>query len=134
MPEDKSGVGAAVNNTLRQIGAALGVAVMGSVYSVRYRAELGDALAPLPEGLRGEAETSLGATLGALDSALHGGAAGPVAPPTAAIRDEAMGAFVESMQSTVLLAAAVIAVDVVLGLLLLPGRDRTSDHQTDPAA
>jgi EmrB/QacA subfamily drug resistance transporter len=140
VPEDKSGAGAAVNNTLRQIGAALGVAVMGSVYSVRYRAELGDTLTPLPEGLRGEAETSLGATLGAVDSALHGdaavhgGAAGPVAPHAEAISNRAMDAFVESMQSTVLFAAAVLAVAVVLGLLFLPGRDLTSDHETDPAA
>jgi hypothetical protein len=69
VPDDKAGVGAAVNNSLRHAGATLGVAVVGSVLSVRYRGVLGSAVDVLPADLRASASDSLGGTLGALTTA-----------------------------------------------------------------
>ena len=37
VPREKAGVGSAVGNTVRQVGGALGVAVLGSVLSAVYR-------------------------------------------------------------------------------------------------
>ena len=37
LPREKAGVGSAVSNTVRQVGGALGVAVLGSVLSAVYR-------------------------------------------------------------------------------------------------
>jgi EmrB/QacA subfamily drug resistance transporter len=123
VPDEKSGVGAAVNNTVRQIGAALGVALMGSAYSVTYRDELGTGtLAALPEPLRADAETSLGATLGALDHGLHSDGGAALAPHAPGIVAQAQDAFVASLQSTVLIAAAALALAVVLAAVLIPGR------------
>ncbi len=48
LPREKAGVGSAVSNTIRQVGGALGVAVLGSVLSAVYRSDIGDALTGLP--------------------------------------------------------------------------------------
>lgn len=41
VPNEKAGAGAAVNNTVRQVAAALGVAVLGSILAVSFRSHLG---------------------------------------------------------------------------------------------
>jgi EmrB/QacA subfamily drug resistance transporter len=41
VPRDKAGAGSAVNTTVRQVAGALGVAVLGSVLAVSFRANLG---------------------------------------------------------------------------------------------
>lgn len=41
VPREKAGAGSAVNNTVRQVAAALGVAILGSVLSVAFRSHLG---------------------------------------------------------------------------------------------
>ncbi len=41
VPREKAGAGSAVNNTVRQVAGALGVAILGSVLSVAFRADLG---------------------------------------------------------------------------------------------
>jgi DHA2 family integral membrane protein (MFS transporter) len=41
VPRDKAGAGAAVNNTVRQVAGALGVAVLGSLLAVSFRTHLG---------------------------------------------------------------------------------------------
>ena len=44
LPREKAGVGSAMSNTVRQVGGALGVAVLGSVLSSVYRGEIAPAL------------------------------------------------------------------------------------------
>jgi EmrB/QacA subfamily drug resistance transporter len=121
--EDKSGVGAAVNNTLRQIGAALGVAVMGSVYSVSYRSTIAPVLDPLTPPLPHQAGDSLGGTVLALKGA-HG------AP---AILEQARDAFVASMHTTVLVAVGVLAVAAALAQLWLPAYAPAEADEPSPA-
>jgi hypothetical protein len=41
VPREKAGAGAAVNNTVRQVGGAIGVAVLGSILAVLFRSHLG---------------------------------------------------------------------------------------------
>ncbi|MBE7187475.1 MFS transporter [Jatrophihabitans endophyticus] len=41
VPREKAGAGSAVNNTVRQVAGALGVAVLGSIVAVSFRAHLG---------------------------------------------------------------------------------------------
>jgi EmrB/QacA subfamily drug resistance transporter len=121
--EQKSGVGAAVNNTLRQIGAALGVAVIGSVYSVSYQAQIGSLLDPLTPPLPPQAGDSLGGTVLALERVQ--------APP--AVLEQARDAFVASMHTTVLVAIGVLAVGALLAQLWLPRRSPAAAAQPSPA-
>ena len=58
MPLGKAGVGSAMNDTTRELGGALGVAVLGSVVTSSTGASLG-AVAGLPEQARPAAESGL---------------------------------------------------------------------------
>ena len=59
LPREKAGVGSAVTNTIRQVGGALGVAVLGSVLSEVYRTSIAGGLAALPEAARAAAAESV---------------------------------------------------------------------------
>jgi EmrB/QacA subfamily drug resistance transporter len=41
VPREKAGAGSAVNNTIRQVASALGVAILGSILAVAFRSHLG---------------------------------------------------------------------------------------------
>ena len=66
LPREKAGVGSAVNDTARQIGGALGVAVLGSVMSSTYRPRVRDAIAgyPVPADVADAITEQLGAAMG----------------------------------------------------------------------
>jgi EmrB/QacA subfamily drug resistance transporter len=59
LPREKAGVGSAVSNTIRQVGGALGVAVLGSVLSAAYRSSMAPHVGQLPASARGAASESI---------------------------------------------------------------------------
>jgi EmrB/QacA subfamily drug resistance transporter len=122
LPRESAGAGSAVNNTVRQVGGALGVAILGSVLSASYRGNVEPALAVLPEGIRHAAGESLGATLLAAER-VGGPALGLVAP--------AKDAFVDAMHVTSLGSALVALLGAVVVAVWLPGKDRA--HAAPPA-
>src|SRR5436190_23613707 len=63
VPDEKQGVASAVNDTTREVGAAIGIAVAGSVVAAHYSNVLGPALARFPEQVRGPALESLAQAL-----------------------------------------------------------------------
>ncbi|OMI33865.1 MFS transporter [Streptomyces sparsogenes] len=62
LPPDRTGAGSAVNNSMRQIGGVLGVAVLGSVLAGVYRDEITPRLSDLPADSAAAAEESPEAT------------------------------------------------------------------------
>jgi EmrB/QacA subfamily drug resistance transporter len=66
LPLGKAGVGSAMNDTTRELGGSLGVAVLGSLAASRYHSLLASSLGGLPAELVDKARASLG---GALDVA-----------------------------------------------------------------
>lgn len=48
LPLDKAGVGSAVNDTTREVGGAIGIAVLGSILSSHYRSTMRPTIAQLP--------------------------------------------------------------------------------------
>jgi Na+/melibiose symporter-like transporter len=120
VPREKAGAGAAVNNSVRQVGGALGVAILGSVMASAYASRLGGAVEGLPAATRDEARESIVATLGAVQQAQQGDV--EVARSAAAVVDPAREAFVGAMHLTALgtVAAALVATAVVL--VWMPGR------------
>jgi Na+/melibiose symporter-like transporter len=123
VPRAKAGAGAAVNNSVRQVGGALGVAILGSVLAAAYSARLGDAADALPGSVRAEARQSIVATLEAVQQAASSGDP-DVARRAAPVVDPARQAFVDAMHVTAVgtAAAALVAFGVVLAWL--PGRRR----------
>ncbi|MEN3609825.1 MFS transporter [Plantactinospora sp. ZYX-F-223] len=101
LPPERAGVGSAVNDTVQQIGAALSVAVLGSVLTAAYRAAV-------PAEVTGPARESIGDAL-------------RIATATGddTLARLARDAFVEAMSSTAIvgvvggIAAAVVAALVI---------------------
>ncbi|MCZ2838341.1 MFS transporter [Modestobacter sp. VKM Ac-2985] len=120
VPREKAGAGAAVNNAVRQVGGALGVAILGSVLATSYANRLGDDVQALPAGARDQAGESIVATLAAVEDAEAAG--GETAAAAAALVDPAREAFVGAMHLTAVGTAGAAVIAVVVVLLWLPGR------------
>ncbi|MEV0371577.1 MFS transporter [Streptomyces sp. NPDC050636] len=126
LPREKAGSGSALNNTFRQVGGTLGVAVLGSLLSTSYRdgiqADL-DALPGVPAAARHAAGESIEATLGL---ARHLGPAGR------ALVDDAEAAFIHAMHITALGSAAVALIGAVVVAAFLPGRTAVGARAAEP--
>ena len=60
VPEEKAGVGSAMNDVTRQVAGALGTAVVGSLVSSLYASRVADSVAGLPVAAQTAAEDSIG--------------------------------------------------------------------------
>ncbi|MDT0263826.1 MFS transporter [Jatrophihabitans lederbergiae] len=116
VPLPKAGAGQAVSQTLRQVGAALGVAVIGSVLSVAYRSSLGSAVNILPADLRTAARGSVGATQQAIATAAGRGL------NASALRSRSVDAYLHGMHISMVIAAVVALAVALISLRWLPGR------------
>jgi EmrB/QacA subfamily drug resistance transporter len=123
VPRAKAGAGAAVNNSVRQVGGALGVAILGSVLAASYAAHLGSAVDALPAGARAEASQSIVATLASVQQA-QGAGDDDAARAAAALVAPAQDAFVSAMHVTAVFTALAALVAAVIVLIWLPGRQR----------
>jgi len=118
LPVAKAGVGSAVNDTAREVGGALGIAVLGSLLSSAYRTSL-SGVAGVPEASLATAERSIGA---ALQEASHlGGDAGM------ALADAARSAYADAMGIALVVAAAVTLLTIVFVRRSLPRRERVPE-------
>jgi EmrB/QacA subfamily drug resistance transporter len=116
LPPARAGVGSAVNDTVREIGGALGVAVIGSVAASSYTSNLQsqlDRIGGIPASVRGSFTDNVGA---ALEASHHLSANG--AQAASAARD----AFVTSMSSSLWVGVGLAAVATVVAYLYLPKR------------
>ena len=129
LPLHKAGVGSAVNDTTRQIGGALGVAVIGSVLASTYGHRIGSFLSglglPLPQSLVDAASNNIGAVKNSLLPALDRAGAADLAGRVDAVADQA---FVSAVHWGVLVAAAATAIGVVMVLVWLPARGTPADQ------
>jgi EmrB/QacA subfamily drug resistance transporter len=123
VPREKAGAGAAVNNSVRQVGGALGVAILGSVLAAAYSGYLGTAADALPAADRAEASQSIVATLSAVRTAQASGDEDAAEAATAVV-GPARDAFVSAMHLTAYGTAAASGVALVVVLVWLPGRQR----------
>ncbi|MGY2083762.1 MFS transporter [Blastococcus sp. SYSU DS0539] len=123
VPREKAGAGAAVNNSVRQVGGALGVAILGSLLAATYSAQLGSAAEGLPAGAREDARHSIVATLEAVRGAQAEGTP-EAARAAAAVVEPAREAFVTAMHVTAIGTAAATLIAAVVVLIWLPGRPK----------
>jgi MFS family permease len=105
LPLAKAGVGSAVNDTTREIGAALGVGIMGSVLASQYQSSLQSAASALPAAAREQANAGVGDAL--LVAQRIGGAAG------ARFAEVARVAFIDGMQVSLWVAAGLLLVGAI---------------------
>ena len=132
VPVEDAGVGSAVNDVSRELGSALGIAVLGSFISGVYRSNVDSALSgQVDDGVIEIAQEGLGVLAGQSSSF------SPEAAQTAFAG--ASGAFIDAMNSGFWLAAAVLAGGVVVAAAMLPNTARIAqvkrsenDDVTDP--
>jgi EmrB/QacA subfamily drug resistance transporter len=117
LPLHKAGVGSAVNDTTRELGGALGVAVLGSLVASQFRSSMTGAVADLPA----RASNSLADALQVAASA--GGDRGEQ------IAAMARSTFVDAFSSTLWVAAVVVVVaSVLVAWLLRPSATARADE------
>jgi EmrB/QacA subfamily drug resistance transporter len=118
LPAARAGVGSAVNDTTREFGGTLGVALVGSVFATLYGAKVVDGLAGFPAEIVAVVEESMGAAV-VLSAEVPNGAA---------LLEAAQSAFMSGFGAGSLVAGAATAVGGLLALLWLPAR-----HANDAA-
>ena len=113
---DKAGIASAVNDTSREVGGTLGVAVVGSVFASLYGPKIVENLAdlPVPEEAMKAAESSMAAALMVAEQAPSEGRGLLVAA--------AQDAFQSGWTTACLVAASVAIVGAVLAVFFLPNR------------
>ena len=112
VPEAKAGVGSAMNDLTRQLGGALGVAVIGSVINTVYRDRMADAIAGIPGPAAHAAGDSVGAAV-AIGARL-GGELG------SSLASTARTSFVDALGPAAVVAAAIAMTTAVLVVRAMP--------------
>jgi EmrB/QacA subfamily drug resistance transporter len=128
LPRARAGVGSAVNDTTRQFGGAVGVAMLGSLLASRYSSRMVHLLSGvIPGSLLAQVKGGIGQAVGAI-------AQNPQAKPFAAmIRAAADNSFVSGFHLAALVAAAVIAVAAAGVVIWLPARAEPADPSAQAA-
>jgi EmrB/QacA subfamily drug resistance transporter len=116
---DKAGVGSAVNDTTRELGGTLGVAIVGSVFASVYTGRLGSAseLAAVPTDVRSAMERSMAAAYKVI---------GQLPPGIGDVRGAVNHAFLDGMQAGALVCAGIAFAAAGVVAVLLPSRARQS--------
>ena len=117
VPDDQRGAAAGVNNTTRELGGTLGVAVFGSIFASAYAPRIISAFRPLPipAGPKTEAHQSMAAALAVVKRAPHS-----VQPY---LQRVAFDAFHSGLYVACMAGAVVAVVGAVAAWILLPGRN-----------
>ncbi len=116
LPRNKAGVGSAMNDTTRQMGGALGVAVIGSVLASAYRPAVTSRLTDLhaPAGVIAAARDSIGGAVQAAN--------GLAEPLRSAVVSASQVEFVSSLRGALTVGAVVLLTAAAVVFALLPAR------------
>jgi EmrB/QacA subfamily drug resistance transporter len=127
LPQDKAGVASAVNDTTREVGGAVGIALLGTVMTIGYQSRMDDATAALPPELAELARDSIGGATVAAGTV--GGSGG------AELLRSARSAFVSGASVSFGVAAAVGLVMAAIIARFYPRGDNADDvAEADEAA
>ncbi|WP_433544660.1 MFS transporter [Streptomyces sp. CA-294286] len=108
VPEEHAGVGSALNDTIQQAGAALGVAILGAVLASTYTSSMPDSAPAQAKHSIGEALTTAGAT------------------GNAKLAEAAREGFTSAMAVSFLVGAAAVVTAAILAFFLM--RERKNDE------
>jgi len=129
IPVDKSGVGSAMNDTTRQLGGALGVAILGTLMNSTYISGVSELKSAVPQ-LPASAYDAIVSSI----QAAHIVAANPQLPSGVGqqILKVADAAFVSGMSNAMLASAVIMGFAVIFVLIVLPTRTRQPESTTMP--
>ncbi len=122
VPPDRAGVGSAVNDTTRELGGALGIAVLGAVMFASYRQGVQPIAAQFPQLSRD--------VIAAVSSSIQGAhSIAATLPPEIAksVIDTANGAFITGINQAMLIGAVISGLGALLVFLALPASIKESN-------
>lgn len=125
LPRHRQGVASALNDVTRELGTALGVALLGAVLTAGYRGSIGARLAGVPDDVAGPAEAGIASAVTA---------AGQAGPHAGAVVRAAQEAFVDGWQQAMWTGVAAMAVLFAYLLVRGPARGTARDDAAEPAA
>lgn len=121
LPLARAGAGSAVQNTVRQVFGALGVAVISTLLATQFSALIAPTVEALPPELSDQARAaalqSIGGAAVAFDQAAAAGAPASLVEQWQA---EAFAAFTSASQVTSLVSAAMVLIAAVVVIAMLP--------------
>ncbi len=112
VPTRRAGMGSAMNDATREFGAALGVAVLGSIAASRYGSQIASAVTGLGSADQSTATSSIAGALNV--------ASGLPEPASSNLTDAAHQAFLSGMHLAVLIGAALAALSAGIVYRYLP--------------
>jgi hypothetical protein len=121
LPKAKAGVGSAVNDTTRQAGGALGVAVIGSVFAARYHAAV-DVPDAIPAAARPLVHDSIGKAIEASSSF------GLSPELTRTVHDAVSAAFIEGMRLAAWVGTVIVIGAAFVAYRFLPARAERAER------
>jgi EmrB/QacA subfamily drug resistance transporter len=124
VPKEKAGIGSAMNDTTRELGGTLGVAVIGSVFASLYASGLA-----LPAGLPARAAHAARESVGAAFIAAQKLADAGLGRLAAQLKATASAAFFDGFAAGCLVAAGVAAVGTIAAAILLPAQPIVADAE-----
>ncbi len=119
VPRNRAGMGSAMNDTTRELGGALGIAVLGSILASQYSSKIASAVVGLPDTAREVAERSLAGAMAVGQQV--GGEAGD------SLVQAAKEAWMSGYQRSLLIGAVLIVVAAVIAYFGLP--ETAADHE-----
>jgi EmrB/QacA subfamily drug resistance transporter len=114
VPDEKQGVASAVNDTTREVGAALGIALAGSILAAKYGHVITPHLTSFPAALRTPASHSLAQALEISTT---------LGPRGRQLAELSQTAFLQAMDSSLLVLGLITAVAALVIGGWAPGRD-----------
>ena len=122
VPRNRAGMGSAMNDTTRELGGALGVAILGSILGTAYSNKIAESVTQLPTDVQTIAENSLA---GALVIAENLGPAG------AALVNAAKEAWMGGLSNAMLVAAGIVAVAAIISAIWLPHEHKDGEIDSE---
>ena len=125
LPAGETGAGSALTRAIQNVGASLGVAVMGSILNSAYQSHLGGRLAGLPAAAQTAAQTSV-AVAAKVAHLLPG-------PLGDRLLRAAESAYSQGMSDVLLVTSGLLVIGAVLMALFLPARATRGEPSSEVA-
>lgn len=115
VPRNRAGMGSAMNDTTRELGGALGIAVLGSVLSSAYGSKIAEIANSLPDQAKGVVESSLSGALMLAES---------LGPAGITLTEAAKEAWMHGLSQSMLIAAGIVLLAAIAAGIWLPHRHK----------
>jgi predicted MFS family arabinose efflux permease len=131
-PESELGVGGGANDTALELGASLGIAILGSLLATSYKDKLTDLVGGhLPAEAMDTAKDSVGGGIAVAEQVAKNPQGGPEQAQT--LLGAVHESFAHAIAHTSLIGGIVMAAGTLIVIAVLPGRKHTTQHGAEEA-